>query len=52
MENNIVNADWKRMGFRSEKEYIQFLDEKLKRFISLMETNGKVLSVFQRLKDR
>jgi len=44
--------DWKRMGFNNEEEYTKFLDQKLKEFVKRLESNGKVLSVFKRLKDR
>lgn len=41
--------DWKKMGFKSEKEYKDFLDKKLKNLNIKIEQN---IDVFKRLNNR
>lgn len=45
-------VDWKKMGFKTEKEYTDFLDMKMKNLMDKIENNPELLGVFKRLKDR
>jgi hypothetical protein len=44
--------DWKKQGFKSEQEYIKFLDDKAKELMGKITKDPKLLNVFKRLKDR
>jgi hypothetical protein len=44
--------DWKKQGFKSEQEYIKFLDDKAKELMDKIKKDPKLLNVFKRLKDR
>jgi hypothetical protein len=44
--------DWKAMGFKSEKEYIKFLDDKKEQLMNRITSNPDLLNVFKRLKDK
>lgn len=48
MKKKVSKMDWKKMGFKSEKEYLKFLDEKS---ISLRKKIMANIDVFKRLKD-
>ena len=43
--------DWKKMGFKTEKEYLDFLEEKWQS-LKLKLQESKIKAVFKRLKDR
>jgi len=43
--------DWRNMGFKTEKEYNDFLEAKWKAFKLKLE-EPKIKAVFNRLKDR
>ena len=49
MKKKVSKMDWKKMGFKSEEEYLKFLDEKS---ISLRKKIMANIDVFKRLKDR
>jgi hypothetical protein len=44
--------DWKKMGFKSEKEYNDFLKSKMDSLLGKIKSDPKLLNVFKRLKDR
>ena len=44
--------NWKEMGFKSEKEYTKFLNDKSKGLMDKIKNNPKLFNVFKRLKDR
>jgi len=44
--------DWKKMGFKTEEEYNQFLKMKLDSMMNQIKNDPKLLNVFKRLKDR
>ena len=44
--------DWKKMGFKSEKEYNDFLDQKMNDLLAKIKNDPKLLNVFKRLNDR
>ena len=44
--------NWKEMGFKSEKEYTKFLNDKSKGLMDKIKNNPKLLDVFKRLKDK
>ena len=46
------NMDWKKMGFKSEKEYNDFLDQKAKDLLNKIKNDPKLLNVFKRLNDK
>ena len=43
--------DWKAMGFKSEKEYKKFLDDKMKSLFAKIK-KPEIMAVFKRLKDK
>ena len=43
--------DWKAMGFKSEKEYKKFLDDKMKSLFNTIKKT-EILAVFKRLKQK
>ena len=47
-----MKTDWKKMGFKTEAEYIKFLDDKMKSFTDRIKNDPELLAVFKRLKDR
>lgn len=48
----MAKMDWKKMGFKTEEEYIKFLDAKAKELIDKIKKDPKLLNVFKRLKDK
>jgi hypothetical protein len=46
-----ITMDWKRMGFKTEKEYNDFLESKWQS-LKLKLKEPKIAAVFKRLKDR
>ena len=46
-----MKMDWKKMGFKTEQEYIQFLEEKWQSLKNKLE-EPEVAAVFKRLADR
>ena len=40
------------MGFKSEKEYKVFLDQKMKDLLDKIKNDPKLLNVFKRLNDK
>jgi hypothetical protein len=40
------------MGFKSEKEYTQFLENKLEALMDMIKGNPELMDVFKRLKDK
>ena len=44
--------NWKEMGFKSEKEYKEFLNNKAKGLMDKIKNDPKLLNVFKRLKDK
>ena len=47
-----MEMDWKKMGFKSEKEYKVFLDQKMKDLLDKIKNDPKLLNVFKRLNDK
>jgi hypothetical protein len=47
----MTKVDWVKMGFKSEKEYNDFLEVKLQQFLLKLK-EPKIKVVFDRLKDR
>jgi hypothetical protein len=47
-----MKMDWKKMGFKSEKEYNNFLDQKAKDLMDKIKNDPKLLNVFKRLNDK
>ena len=47
----MTKVDWVKMGFKSEKEYNDFLEVKLQQFLLKLK-EPKIKAVFDRLKDR
>ena len=47
----MTKVDWVKMGFKSEKEYNDFLEAKLQQFLLKLK-EPKIKAVFDRLKDR
>jgi hypothetical protein len=47
-----MKMDWKKMGFKTEKEYHKFLDIKKKALMDKITSDPKLLGVFKRLNDR
>jgi hypothetical protein len=43
--------NWKEMGFKSEKEYKKFLDDKMKSLFDIIK-QPEIMAVFKRLKDK
>lgn len=46
-----MKIDWKNMGFKTEKEYNNFLEEKWRALKKKLE-EPKIAAVFKRLADR
>ena len=46
-----MKMDWKKMGFRTEAEYLKFLDDKWES-LKLKLAEPHIKAVFTRLKDR
>ena len=46
-----TTMDWKKMGFKTEKQYIDFLEAKWQSLKVKLE-QPEILGVFKRLKDR
>ena len=46
-----MKMDWKKMGFKTEQEYNNFLEEKF-RELKLKLAEPKIKAVFKRLVDR
>ena len=44
--------DWKKMGFNTEKEYVDFLELKKNELMDRILSDPKLLNVFKRLKDK
>jgi len=44
--------DWKKMGFKSEKAYEKFMDDKMKKLLDNIISDPKLLNVFKRLNDK
>lgn len=44
--------NWREMGFKSEKEYIQFLENKLEALMDMIKGNPELMNVFKRLKNK
>jgi hypothetical protein len=44
--------DWQNNGFKSEKDYHNFLREKMDSLMNRIKNNPELLNVFKRLKDR
>ena len=44
-------VDWKKMGFKSEKEYKEFMDKKMQKLIDKLQ-EPKIAAVFKRLTNR
>ena len=47
-----MEMDWKKMGFNSEKEYNDFLDQKMNGLLDKIKNDPKLLNVFKRLNDK
>jgi hypothetical protein len=47
-----MEMNWKKMGFKSEKEYKVFLDQKMKDLLDKIKNDPKLLNVFKRLNDK
>jgi hypothetical protein len=47
----MTKVDWVKMGFKSEKEYNDFLEAKLQQLLLILK-EPKNKAVFDRLKDR
>jgi len=47
-----MKMDWKKMGFKSEKEYNDFLKTKANDLMDRITNDPKLLNVFKRLKDK
>jgi len=47
-----MEMNWKKMGFKSEKEYNDFLDQKMNDLLNKIKNDPKLLNVFKRLKDK
>jgi hypothetical protein len=50
-EMGFKSENWKEMGFKSEKEYIKFLDDKMKSLSDIIK-QPEIMAVFKRLKDK
>lgn len=46
-----MKMDWKKMGFKTEKEYTDFLEEKWQSLKNKLN-KPEIKAVFKRLKDR
>ncbi len=44
--------DWLKMGFKSEKEYNNFLITKMNQLMSKIKNNPELLNVFKRLNNK
>lgn len=47
-----MKMDWKKMGFNTEKEYLDFLEKKKRELMDKIKNDPKLLNVFKRLKDK
>jgi hypothetical protein len=47
-----MEMNWKKMGFKSEKEYNTFLKDKMDALMNKIKNNPKLLNVFKRLNDK
>jgi hypothetical protein len=47
-----MKNDWKKMGFESEKEYNDFLKDKMNSLLHKIKTTPELLNIFKRLNDR
>jgi hypothetical protein len=45
-------VDWKKMGFNSEEEYNQYMNDKMEALLDRIRSTPKLLDVFKRLKDK
>jgi hypothetical protein len=50
--NKGKQMDWKRMGFKSEKEYKDFLDHHMKILLDKIFNDPALLAVFKRLNNK
>lgn len=48
----VMKMDWKKMGFKSEKEYNDFLKTKMDQLMNKIKNDPKLLNVFKRLNDK
>ena len=44
--------DWQKNGFKSEKDYHNFLQEKMDSLMDMIKSDSELLNVFKRLKDK
>jgi len=44
--------DWQNNGFKSEKDYHNFLREKMDSMMNRIKSDSELLNVFKRLNDR
>ena len=51
-KKNKKEMDWKKMGFKSNEDYLKFLDTKMKDLIEKIKTTPELLNVFKRLHDK
>lgn len=51
-KKNKKEMDWKKMGFKSNEDYLKFLDTKMKDLIDKIKTTPELLNVFKRLHDK
>ena len=51
-KKNKKEMDWKKMGFKSNEDYLKFLDTKMKDLRDKIKTTPELLTVFKRLHDK
>jgi len=51
-KKNKKEMDWKKMEFKSNEDYLKFLDTKMKDLIDKIKTTPELLNVFKRLHDK
>ena len=47
-----TQKDWQKNGFKSEKDYHNFLREKMDSLMNRIKSDSELLNVFKRLNDR
>ena len=47
-----TQKDWQNNGFKSEKDYHNFLREKMDSLMNRIKSDSELLNVFKRLNDR
>jgi len=51
-KKNKMKTNWKEMGFKTEKQYNEFLKNKMDSLMSQIKNDPKLLNVFKRLNDK